>query len=104
MRLGAASRGGVCPRLDFLSRFEETLMRNLQIEELELVAGGESPFLTPGAVPPGFEGTKRAWENNGLGNYDQNAPGGSLPNNQAENFVGGGTTHTSGFPIQSVQT
>jgi hypothetical protein len=50
------------------------MMRTLKVEELELVAGA-----APGGVPP----TKKG--NNGFGNGDQDAPGGSLPNNGAEN-------------------
>lgn len=49
-------------------------MRTLMMEELELVAGG---------LPDG--GGSASTKNNGLGNGDQGAPGGSLPNNGAEN-------------------
>lgn len=55
-------------------------MRSLKIEELELVAGG-----VPGEGGEHTQSTK----NNGLGNLDQGAPGGSLPNNGAENNMGG---------------
>ena len=55
-------------------------MRNLKIEELELVAGGDA-----GGIP--HDTSKQA--NNGLGNGDQTAPGASLDTNQAENNVGG---------------
>lgn len=57
----------------------ETTMRSLKIEELELVAGGD-----PGGVPD-----PHSTKNNGLGNGDQGAPGGSLAHNGAENNVGG---------------
>lgn len=57
-------------------------MRSLKVEELTLVAGGE----------PNPVSTKKG--NNGLGNGDQPAPGGSGPNNGAENNAGG----TSGNP------
>jgi hypothetical protein len=72
----------------------EALMRNLKIEELELVAGGDT-----GGVPAS---TKQ--QNNGLGNGDQTAPGNSLEHNQAENNVsnetGTGNPPGSGmFPV-----
>ena len=47
-------------------------MRTLRIEELELVAGADTT-------------NSKSKCNNGLGNGDQLAPGGSLDNNQAEN-------------------
>jgi len=56
-------------------------MRSLKLEELCLIAGA--------AVTP--ESSKRGG-NNGLGNGDQTAPGGSLDNNKAENFVAGSST------------
>jgi len=56
-------------------------MRSLKLEELCLVAGA-------GAAP---ENSKRSG-NNGLGNGDQVAPGGSLENNKAENNTGGNST------------
>lgn len=67
-------------------------MRTLLTEELELVAGG--------LTTPAFENTQST-KNNGLGNGDQGAPGGSAPHNQAENTagVGSGTLHTSGFAM-----
>jgi hypothetical protein len=76
----------------------ETMMRTLQIEELELVAGGGPP------TNPAFQNTQSS-KNNGLGNGDQGAPGGSEPNNNAENSNGTGPSamgvvnfpHTSGF-------
>ena len=58
-------------------------MRSLKLEELCLVAGA-------GAAP---DSSKRGG-NNGLGNGDQTAPGGSGPNNGAENNAG----VTSGNP------
>ena len=67
-------------------------MRSLKIEELELVAGG-----APDIPLPAVENSQSNY-NNGNGNGDQEAPGNSFTNNQAENTVGG-TTHTSGFPI-----
>ncbi len=51
-------------------------MRSLKTEELELVAGGDHS--------QGAENTQST-KNNGLGNGDQGAPGGSGPNNGAEN-------------------
>ena len=57
-------------------------MRTLKSEELELVAGA-------GVAP---SSTKKESGNNGLGNGDQTAPGGSLDNNKAENFVAGSST------------
>lgn len=56
-------------------------MRTLQIEELELVAGG----LIAAEV-------SQSTKNNGLGNGDQGAPGGSYANNGAENNVNGEST------------
>jgi hypothetical protein len=52
------------------------MMRTLKTEEMELVAGGD-----PGNAADNSQSTK----NNGFGNGDQGAPGGSLPNNGAEN-------------------
>ena len=57
-------------------------MRSLRTEELELVAGA--------GIDP--HGSKNEKGNNGLGNGDQTAPGGSGPNNKAENNGGGNTT------------
>ena len=57
-------------------------MRTLQIEELELVAGG-----APGEGGEHSQSTK----NNGLGNLNQGSPGGSGPNNGAENNAGNAT-------------
>lgn len=65
-------------------------MRNLKVEELELVAGG-----APGEAFEHSQSTK----NNGLGNLDQGAPGGSYPNNGAENNNAGGPIGGSGFPV-----
>lgn len=56
-------------------------MRTLKTEELELVAGGETPA---------FEHSQSK-QNNGLGNGDQTAPGNSLAHNGAENNVDNGT-------------
>ena len=64
-------------------------MRSLKIEELELVAGGDT-----GGVPNAAS-TKQ--QNNGLGNGDQTAPGNSLEHNQAENNVSN-TTGTGNPP------
>ena len=61
-------------------------MRSLKTEELELVAGG-----APGEGALHTQSTK----NNGLGNGDQGAPGGSRWNNGAEN---NGTTVSTGNP------
>lgn len=66
-------------------------MRNLKIEELELVAGGVD-------TTPAFEASQST-KNNGLGNGDQGAPGGSYPNNGAENNNAGGPIGGSGFPV-----
>jgi len=55
-------------------------MRSLKLEELCLVAGA-------GVAP-----TSTKHEDNGLGNGDDAAPGGSLANNAAENNLGGTTT------------
>jgi len=63
-------------------------MRTLQVEELELVAGG---------VDTPAYGVSQSTKNNGLGNGDQGAPGGSLPNNGAENNMGN-TTGTGNPP------
>jgi hypothetical protein len=73
----------------------ETIMRSLKTEELELVAGGD-----PGEGALHTQSTK----NNGLGNGNQFAPGGSLPNNGAENnqsnTTGTGNPPGSGnFPV-----
>ena len=65
-------------------------MRTLQIEELELVAGGVD---TPAS------GVSQSTKNNGLGNGDQGAPGGSYPNNGAENNNAGGPIGGSDFPV-----
>jgi len=69
-------------------------MRTLQIEELELVAGGVD---TPAGTVSQYT------KNNGLGNYDQGAPGGSLAHNGAENNVDGDTTGnppgSGNFPV-----
>jgi hypothetical protein len=54
------------------------MMRTLKTEEMELVAGG-----VPDGVPAGDN--SQSTKNNGWGNGDQGAPGGSLPNNGAEN-------------------
>lgn len=66
-------------------------MRSLKIEELELVAGGDA-----GGVPA-------STKNNGLGNGDQGAPGGSLDHNGAENNTGGNSTGnppgSGNFPV-----
>jgi hypothetical protein len=57
-------------------------MRTLRIEELELVAGaGEDPCCSKDCEPERVKG------NNGLGNGDQAAPGGSLIHNAAENNI-----------------
>jgi hypothetical protein len=78
----------------------ETMMRTLQIEELELVAGGGPP------TNPAFQNTQSS-KNNGLGNGDQFIPGSSFAN-QAENMAGTGPTpgtpadiHTSGFTMDA---
>ncbi len=55
-------------------------MRSLKLEELGLVAGA-------GVAP-----TSTKHEDNGLGNGNDAAPGGSLDNNKAENNTGGNTT------------
>ena len=68
----------------------ETMMRTLKTEELELVAGA--------GVEPAS--TKKEKGNNGLGNGDQNAPGGSGPNNGAENNVNDAGGTQGGKPIQ----
>jgi hypothetical protein len=68
----------------------EVSMRTLQIEELEMVAGGVD---TPAS------GVSQSTKNNGLGNGDQGAPGGSYPNNGAENNNAGGPIGGSGFPV-----
>jgi hypothetical protein len=64
----------------------EIMMRTLKIEELELVAGA------------GIDAAPLKKGNNGLGNGDQTAPGGSGPNNGAENNAGG-ETNGSGKPV-----
>jgi hypothetical protein len=68
-------------------------MRTLKTEEMELVAGGLGDT----------EGHSQSTKNNGLGNYDQGAPGGSGPNNGAENNAanpGTGNPPGSGnFPV-----
>jgi len=69
-------------------------MRTLQIEELEMVAGGvETPA----------PGVSQSTKNNGLGNGDQGAPGGSYTHNGAENNINGqGTGNPPGsgnFPV-----
>lgn len=65
-------------------------MRTLQIEELEMVAGGvETPA----------PGVSQSTKNNGLGNGDQGAPGGSYTHNGAENNNAGGPIGGSGFPV-----
>jgi hypothetical protein len=61
----------------------EMMMRTLKTEEMELVAGAAQPD----------ESTFH--KNNGLGNYNQGAPGGSGPHNGAENNAGG---NSSGNP------
>ena len=71
----------------------ETLMRTLQIEELELVAGGVHCEKSP-------TDNSASKCNNGLGNGDQGAPGNSDQHNQAENtFDLHDTCHISGFEI-----
>ena len=55
-------------------------MRSLKLEELCLVAGA------------GVGPTSTKHEDNGLGNGNDAAPGGSLDNNGAENNVDGTTT------------
>jgi len=68
-------------------------MRTLQIEELELVAGGLGDT----------GGNSQSTKNNGLGNYNQGSPGNSGPNNGAENnFDNPGTGNPPGsgnFPV-----
>ena len=56
-------------------------MRSLKLEELCLVAG---------AGDVSAKSTKH--EDNGLGNGNDAAPGGSLDNNKAENNTGGNST------------
>lgn len=67
-------------------------MRTLQIEEMEMVAGG----LIAAEV-------SQSTKNNGLGNGDQGAPGGSLAHNGAENNVNGASTGnppgSGNFPV-----
>ena len=69
-------------------------MRTLKTEEMELVAGGD-----PGEGALHTHSSK----NNGLGNGNQSAPGGSLPNNGAENNVNGSSTGnppgSGNFPV-----
>jgi hypothetical protein len=62
-------------------------MRKLNVEEMDLVAGAAAG----GIQGPNVQ-TKNGWQNNGLGNLDQPAPGNSLDNNGAENNTGGNTT------------
>jgi len=68
-------------------------MRTLKTEELSLVGGGVSPYPSP----------SQSKANNGLGNYNQVAPGNSLENNGAENNTGGNTTGnppgSGNFPV-----
>lgn len=64
-------------------------MRSLKTEELELVAGG-----APGEGALHTQSTK----NNGLGNGDQFAPGGSLPHNGAENNQSNTSVPRTGNP------
>ena len=101
----ADARGKLDPRAYLSCRVSmETLMRTLQVEELELVAGGAPAS----GETPGFTNTQST-KNNGLGNGDQGAPGGSGPNNQAENTAGTGPSalhvinfpHTSGFNMDA---
>ena len=76
-------------------------MRSLKVEELSLVAGAAPE----GGTTPAFEKT-RSSKNNGLGNGNQGAPGGSYPNNNAENANPPATatgTSTSGFPVDSIR-
>ena len=61
-------------------------MRTLQIEELELVAGGAPDVPLPAVY------NSQSKENNGLGNGNQVAPGNSLEHNGAENNVNGEST------------
>ena len=70
-------------------------MRTLQIEELELVAGG---------VDTPAPGVSQSTKNNGLGNGDQGSPGHSDGHNAAENNLdnttGTGNPPGSGnFPV-----
>ena len=59
-------------------------MRPLSLQELQSVAGGCE---------------ERCHRDNGWGNGDDDAPGGSLPNNRAENNVREGAAHqTWGTP------
>ena len=68
-------------------------MRTLKTEEMELISGGLGDT----------EGHSQSTKNNGLGNYNQGAPGGSLPNNGAENNVNGESTGnppgSGNFPV-----
>lgn len=76
-------------------------MRSLKVEELSLVAGAAPE----GGTTPAFE-QNRSSKNNGLGNGNQGAPGGSYPNNGAENEnppVTDSGTSASGFPVNSLR-
>ena len=69
-------------------------MRTLQIEELELVAGGLGDT----------GGNSQSTKNNGLGNYDQGSPahsdGHNLAENNLDNTTGTGNPPGSGnFPV-----
>ena len=64
-------------------------MRTLKTEELELVAGA-------GIEPTS---TKKESGNNGLGNGDQNAPGGSALHNGAENNISNAGGTQGGKPV-----
>ena len=66
--LGGGGIGKFLPSLLCCRRLMETNMRSLTTQELIDVTGGCASEC-----------------NNGLGNGDQGAPGGSYPNNQAEN-------------------
>ena len=51
-----------------------------------VVGAGMATLMTPGASSAGnYMKPKKAKGNNGFGNGDQNAPGGSCTNNNAEN-------------------
>ena len=76
-------------------------MRTLKVEELSLVAGARPRRRHNAGVRE-----HRSSKNNGLGNGNQGAPGGSYPNNNAENAnppVTATGTSTSGFPIDSIR-
>lgn len=62
-------------------------MRNLKVEEIELVGGGTMET-------PAFENSQST-KNNGLGNGDEGAPGQSFTHNGAEN---NGDAVTTGNP------